>query len=131
MSSIFRMDHLDQAAERHRQAVRFIEQHQGQHLDTDPLVRRCAAHLMAHAAADRQTALEVALHALADVQARTVPAVVDMHHSTSHVVRVVDPGSGRTVAFTASELMQLANAKALAADPRHAIAACGRPALPG
>jgi hypothetical protein len=49
-----------------------------------------------------------AMHALAELQAKHVPAYFDISHSTSHVLRVVDPSTGHAYALTASDVLQIA-----------------------
>jgi hypothetical protein len=111
----------------HAAAVAFIDVHQAQHLHDEQLIARCASHLMALHSIPRRVAIDSALHALAEVQMRTHPAYVDINHSTSYVIHVVDPRDGRTVAFTASELMQIAAPKLDASvDGNRLVQLCGR-----
>jgi len=120
-------DHQNTHAARHEWAVRFIDANHAQHLDEAQLISRCAADLMCHYDVTTHAALNTALHALAFVQARDVPAYADINHSTSHVVYVVNPRSGSTVAFTASELLKLAEeTRVVARFEKHAVTACGR-----
>ena len=75
----------------------------------------------------QRTATNDAMHALAAHQARRVPAYVDIHHSTSAVVYITSPRTGRLIAFTASELLTLADEhRATAQDGDLAAARCGR-----
>lgn len=111
------------------QASQFLEQHQAEHLDSDQLVRRCAAHLVATAGITEAAASSYTMHALADLQAKHVPAYIDMSLSTSYVVRVVDPRTGNVYQLTASDVLQLARAHNDAPpDPAHTIHQCGRSA---
>lgn len=127
MSVEIKQDPANLCADRHQCAIAFIDAHSAQHLHDDQLIDRCARHIMAHFPVSRRLAIDIALHALHDVQSRERPAYVDINHSTSYVVQVIDPRSGRTVAFTASELLTLAENKADAiADLKHAVRACGR-----
>lgn len=111
------------------QASQFLEQHQAEHLDSDQLVKRCAAHLVATAGITESAAASYTMHALADLQAKHVPAYIDMNHSTSYVVRVVDPRTGNVYQLTASDVLQLARAhNDTPPDPAHTIHQCGRSA---
>jgi len=89
-------------------ATRFIVAHQAEHLDSEQLVKRCCAHLMATAGIAENLAQHYTMHALADLQAKHVPAYFDISHSTSYVVRVVDPTTGHAYALTASDVLQMA-----------------------
>lgn len=89
-------------------ATRFIVMHQAEHLDSEQLVRRCCAHLMATTGITETAAQHYAMHALAELQAKHVPAYFDISHSTSYVVRVVDPSTGHAYALTASDVLQIA-----------------------
>lgn len=110
-------------------ATQYLEQHQAQHLDNDQLVKRCCAHLVATTGITEAAASSYTMHALADIQARHVPAYIDMSHSTSYVVRVVDPRTGNVYQLTASDVLQLAQAHNDAPpDPAHSIQQCGRSA---
>lgn len=121
-------DATNTAATRHRAALVFIEQHQAQHLDNDQLIRRCASHVMTRFHVPEHVATDAALHALAEIQAQNTPARVNIDRSTMAVVMVTDPRNGRTFAFTASELLELATSKAppAANDPVRLVAVCGR-----
>lgn len=120
-------DHQNTHAARHEWAVRFIDATHAQHLDEAQLIARCASDVMCHFDCSTHTALNTALHALATVQAREAPAYADINHSTSHVVYVVNPRTGATVAFTASELLKLAEEnRVVARFEKHAVTACGR-----
>lgn len=127
MSTAIKPNHDNTFAERHASAVAFIDQHQAQHLHDEQLIARCASRLMREYNIPERMAIDAALHALAEVQARTQPAHVDISRSTSHVIHVVDPRDGRTVAFTASELLQIAAAKPdVPADGERLVRLCGR-----
>ena len=89
-------------------ATRFIVTHQAEHLDSDQLIKRCCAHLMATAGIAESAAQHYTMHALADLQAKHVPAYFDISHSTSYVIRVVDPTTGHAFALTASDVLQMA-----------------------
>jgi hypothetical protein len=89
-------------------ATRFIVMHQAEHLDNEQLVTRCCAHLMATTGITETAAQHYAMHALADLQAKHVPAYFDISHSTSYVIRVVDPSTGHAYALTASDVLQIA-----------------------
>jgi phosphopantetheinyl transferase len=108
-------------------AMRFIVAHQAEHLDSDQLIKRCCAHLMATAGIAESAAEHYTMHALADLQAKHVPAYFDISHSTSYVIRVVDPATGHAFALTASDVLQIA--KTQSECPRntvHATQQCGR-----
>lgn len=108
-------------------ATQFIATYQAQHLDNDPLVKRCCAHLMSTTGITESAAAHYTMHALADVQARHVPAYFDTNHSTSFVVRVADPSTGHIYSLTASDVLQLAKAQNDApADTTHSVHVCGR-----
>ncbi|WP_199098979.1 hypothetical protein [Dyella sp. ASV21] len=110
-------------------AVRYLEAHQSQHLDDDQLIKRCVSHLIATMGITQATAENNAMHALADLQARHVPAYFDTSGSTSYVVRVVDPRSGEVYALTATDVLQCAKAWHNAQpDTTHCIQQCGRSA---
>ncbi|HKT28823.1 hypothetical protein [Dyella sp.] len=89
-------------------ATRFIVTHQAEHLDSEQLVKRCCAHLMATTGITETAAQHYAMHALAELQAKHVPAYFDISHSTSYVIRVVDPSTGHAYALTASDVLQIA-----------------------
>jgi hypothetical protein len=108
-------------------AVQFLQQHQGQHLDNDQLVKRCCAHLISTAAVSNAVAERVTMHALAEIQCMHLPAYFDTGRSTPLVVCVVDPGTGNVYQLTASDILQLARAQNDAPrDPSHGIQLCGR-----
>lgn len=131
MSSTIPFDQRDPrmgATARHHAAIQFIEQHAAMYLDEGKLLEQCATELVAlHGANDPHEAHRVAVAALAEVQARTRPAWIDMSTSTSYVVRVIDPVTKRVASFTAAELIRIAETTdAEPADvgpPRHT----GRP----
>lgn len=109
-------------------ATRFIVSHQAEHLDSEPLVKRCCAHLMATAGLTESAAQHYAMHALAELQAKHVPAYFDISHSTSYVVRVVDPSCGHAYALTASDILQIATMQHERGhdDAAHVTQQCGR-----
>lgn len=108
-------------------AAQFLEQHQAEHLDNDQLVKRCCAYLMATTGISNTTASHITMHALAELQGRHLPAYFDVNHSTSLVVRVVDPRTGLIYQLTASDILQVAQAQNDAPpDPAHGIHLCGR-----
>ena len=107
VSRSLRHDHTHAALLVHS-ATRFILTHQAEHLDSEQLVRRCCAHLMATNGITESAAQHYAMHALAELQAKHVPAYFDISHSTSYVVRVVDPTTGHAYALTASDILQMA-----------------------
>lgn len=109
-------------------AARFIVTHQAQHLDNEQLVKRCCAHLMATSGITESAAQHYAMHALADLQAKHVPAYFDISHSTSYVMRVVDPTTGHAYALTASDVLQMAKAQHESGhdDSAHITQQCGR-----
>lgn len=120
-------DHHNTAEARFRVASAFMEQQAAQYLDEQQLVTRCAAEVMARFDVSQRTATNDAMHALAAHQARRVPAYVDVQHSTSAVVYITNPRTGRLVAFTASELLTLADEhRATTQDGDLATARCGR-----
>jgi len=88
-------------------ATRFIVAHQAEHLDSEQLIKRCCAHLMVTAGITERAAQHYAMHALAELQAKHVPAYFDISRSTSYVVRVVDPTTGHAYALTASDVLQV------------------------
>lgn len=109
-------------------ATRFIVAHQAEHLDSEQLVKRCCAHLMVTTGITESSAQHYAMHALAELQAKHVPAYFDINHSTSYVVRVVDPTTGHTYALTASDVMQMATMQHDHGhdDTAHITQQCGR-----
>lgn len=111
---------------RFRVASDFIEQYAAQHLDEQPLLARCAAEVMRRFDVSQRMAMHDALHALAAYQARRLPAYVDINHSTSSVVYVANPRTGRLVVFTASELLTLADEHRTASNADTAALRCGR-----
>lgn len=120
MSSLTDIDPRDARvvnSARHYAAVRYIDQHAAMHLDDQQLLEACAVALVAdHQVPDAFTAHAIAVAALAEIQARTQPAWIDISLSTSLVCRVVDPVSGQVANFTASELMELAHERAKSAS---------------
>lgn len=95
-------------------AVSYIEQHQACHLDEDQLLVACASVLAAdHGVMDTRQGHAIAVAALAEVQARTRPAWIDIDRSTARVCRVVDPVTSQVATFTASELVSLAQERAV------------------
>jgi hypothetical protein len=108
-------------------AASFIVAHQPEHLDSEQLVKRCCAHLMATAGITENAAQHYAMHALADLQAKHVPAYFDISHSTSYVVRVIDPASGHAYVLTASDVLQMARThSSYDHDIAHVTQQCGR-----
>jgi uncharacterized protein (DUF934 family) len=102
-------------AARHYAALRYVEQHETQHLDENQLLIACAAHLMAdHQVECTYKAHAYAVSALAALQSRTQPAWIDIDCSTADVVRVVNPVSNQGACFTAAELMRLAEERVTA-----------------
>ena len=89
-------------------------------------LEHCAAEVMRHFDVSQRTATHDALHALAAYQARRLPAYVDINHSTSAVVYVANPRTGRLVVFTASELLTLADEHRTASNADRAAMRCGR-----
>lgn len=117
MSSIVPVDPRDERvihAARHYAALQYIEAHESQHLDEEQLIVACAGQLMAeHRVNDTFKAHSLAIAALAEYQARTQPAWVDISLSTAYVVRVVNPVSGEVACFTAAELIRIAEDRAM------------------
>lgn len=112
---------------RFKVAIAFLDAHAAQHLDEAQLITRCTASIMERFDVSQRTANHDALHALAATQAREVPAYVDINHSTSHVVYVSNPRTGRLIAFTASELFAMAEEqRSTVQDNDFAAARCGR-----
>jgi|GEM_PF-1078765 len=109
-------------------ATRFIVTHQAEHLDSEQLIKRCCAHLMVTTGITEHAAQHYAMHALAELQAKHVPAYFDISHSTSFVVRVVDPTTGHAYALTASDVLQMATLHHGNDhdDTAHATQQCGR-----
>ena len=108
-------------------ATRFIVTHQAEHLDSEQLVKRCCAHLMLTTGITENAAQHYAMHALAELQAKHVPAYFDINHSTSYVVRVVDPTTGHAYALTASDVLQMATMQSESTpSTAHMIQQCGR-----
>lgn len=90
-------------------AALYIEQHGDFYLHVDQLLVSCAAELMAnHGVLDTEQAHAIAVAALADVQARSHPAWIDISRSTSRVCRLIDPASGKVFTFTAADLVRIA-----------------------
>jgi phosphopantetheinyl transferase len=103
-------DHIHAAVLLHS-ATRFIVTHQAEHLDNEQLIKRCCAHLMTTTGITESAAQHYTMHALAELQAKHAPAYFDISHSTSYVVRVVDPTTGNAYALTASDVLQIAKAQ--------------------
>lgn len=118
MSSLTPIDPRDQRivrSARHYTAVRYIDTHCAMYLDDQQLLHACATELVAmHNVPDAYAAHAIAAEALAEVQARTSPAWIDISLSTSQVARVIDPVTGQMATFTASELIQIAQERARA-----------------
>jgi hypothetical protein len=129
MSSSLSMPH-DQvhAAMLIHSATRFLVTHQAEHLDSEQLIARCCAHLMATTGITESAAQHYTMHALAELQAKHAPAYFDISHSTSYVVRVVDPTTGHAYALTASDVLQIAKAQREQGNEHaaHATQQCGR-----
>jgi hypothetical protein len=120
-------DHIYTATLIHS-ATHFIVTHQAEHLDSDQLIKRCCAHLMASTGITESAAQHYTMHALAELQAKHVPAYFDISHSTSYVVRVIDPTTGLAYALTASDILQMARVQT-ESNPRntaHIAQQCGR-----
>lgn len=109
-------------------ATRFIVMHQAEHLDSEQLLKRCCAHLMVTTGITESSAQHYAMHALAELQAKHAPAYFDINHSTSYVMRVVDPTTGHTYALTASDVLQMAKMQHEGGNPEmaHITQQCGR-----
>lgn len=125
MSPSLPHDHTHAAMLLHS-ATRFIVTHQAEHLDSEQLVKRCCAHLMVTAGITESAAQHYAMHALAELQAKHVPAYFDISRSTSYVVRVIDPTTGHTYALTASDVLQMAMTQHDHDDTAHITQQCGR-----
>ncbi len=89
------------------EAVDWITRHSDQYLHTDQLIAACALHLVTKLTVPMQRATELARHALGELHSRHRPAYIDMARSTSYVLYVVDPRTGRTRYFTAAQLLDL------------------------
>lgn len=87
----------------------WYSEHQAEHLthDSDMLVKRCAAFLQGEGVAAAR-AHRLALHALGERHTSSCGAFIDIDHSTSHLVFVVDPETNREFAFTAADLTRFA-----------------------
>lgn len=109
-------------------ATRFIVMHQAEHLDSEQLLKRCCAHLMVTTGITESAAQHYAMHALAELQAKHAPAYFDINHSTSYVMRVVDPTTGHAYALTASDVLQIAKMQYEGGNPEmaHITQQCGR-----
>ncbi|NII74843.1 hypothetical protein FHW84_003439 [Dyella sp. SG562] len=127
MSFLLESDQKNTPEARLSVALAFLDAHAAQHLDEAQLITRCTAAVMERFAVSQRTANHDALHALAATQARNEPAYVDINHSTSHVIYVTSARTGRLIAFTASELISLADERrATAQDAEYTTARCGR-----
>lgn len=88
-------------------ALRWYGVHLGEHLSRDrsQLVDRCVQQLMQQWALSLERANRVALQALGEVEAKGCAAYIDVAHTTSHAVFLVDPSTNLKVAFTAADLL--------------------------
>lgn len=90
-------------------ALRFLEQHEGEHLSRDLqlLVDRCVAHLVDTAHLPNETARVITVQALGELSARRSPACIDCTRTTSFALFMTDE-RGKRVALMASDLVQMA-----------------------
>jgi hypothetical protein len=93
----------------HEVAIGYLLAHQAEHLthDRHHLVGRCAQHLQDQGATAERANI-IALQALGELDACATKAHVDLTHSTSFAVFVVDPVTRARIAFTAADLIRLA-----------------------
>lgn len=93
----------------HEVAIGYLLAHQAEHLahDRHYLVGRCAQHLQTQGVTVERAHI-IALQALGEVDTRATKAHIDLTHSTSFAVFVVDPVTRARMAFTAADLIRLA-----------------------
>lgn len=103
----------------HAMAMTFLMRHEAEHLDRDRhlLVARCVQHLVESACVSADTAEDVALQAIGEIESRHRREYVDLARTTSFAVFVHDPVSGRKRVFTVADLMALVRTPALASLP--------------
>jgi hypothetical protein len=71
------------------------------------LINRCISHLVDSADISLGTAEDIALQALAEIEARNTDFAVDLVRTTAHAVFIVDPRTGNQRCFTIGELLEL------------------------
>lgn len=101
-------------AELNVKAHAFFSAHHAEHLRHDEvphLVGRCVDHLIETTMVSKRTAETVTLQAYGERASRGCGAHVDMSNTTSYVVFICDPQSGRRHAFTAAELCEMSTLK--------------------
>lgn len=93
----------------HEVAIGYLLAHQGEHLSHDRprLVERCTDHLQEQGTS-REAANLIALKAIGEIEARGNSVHVDLSQTTSFTVFVVEPATGRRIAFTAFQLLRIA-----------------------
>lgn len=113
----------------HHAGHRWYGRHLGEHLakDRQRMVDRCALMLMDTYEVTEQRALEVSLQVLGDIESRGNRTYIDMDCTTSHMLFLVEPATGRRTAMTAADLARLshiADTAAGAATVRAARSVC-------
>jgi hypothetical protein len=103
----------------HAAAMTFLVRHDAEHLHHDRrlLVDRCVRHLVDTACVSMDTAEDVVLQTVGEIESRHRREYVDLSRTTSFAVFVHDPVSGRKRVFTVADLMALVRTPALASQP--------------
>ncbi len=103
----------------HTIALTFLERHHAEHLSHDRrhLIERCITHLMEVQELSASTAEDIALQAIGERESRDRREYIDLDRTTSYVVFLRDPLTGRKRVFTAADLMMLVCTPALASQP--------------
>lgn len=100
-------------------ALRFIRQHDGQHLSADRahLIQRTMDHIMSEMDCSSATAERAVVRALSEHESRHQRAYIDVDDTTAFAVFVRDPLTKCTRVFTVTDLMRLVRTPELAAMP--------------
>jgi hypothetical protein len=109
----------DPHADLHTMAMTFLMRHEAEHLHHDRrlLVERCVRHLVELACVSADTAEDVVLQCVGEIESRDRREYVDLSRTTAFAVFVHDPVSGRKRVFTVADLMALVRTPALASQP--------------
>jgi hypothetical protein len=109
----------DLHADLHTIAMTFLKRHEAEHLERDRhlLIERCVSHLTDVAGVSSDTAEDVVLQTVGEIESRHRREYVDLARTTAFAVFVHDPVSGRKRVFTVADLMALVRTPALASQP--------------
>lgn len=105
----------------HEVAIGYLLAHQAEHLQHDRplLLLRCGDHLQNQHDLSTEAAQLVTLKAIGEIEARGNGVHVDLTHTTSFAVFLVDPVTKARIVFTAAQLLRLAREQLAATVTTH------------